>query len=79
VQKHGIKSVLNIRDPTEAGSLGLGVLANESKIVEKLGLTYINIPTTSGQPVSAEKTQEIMAALEKVQCCSSFSCCVQCW
>eukprot|EP00295_Goniomonas_pacifica_P003531 CAMPEP_0175817996 /NCGR_PEP_ID=MMETSP0107_2-20121207/7310_1 /TAXON_ID=195067 ORGANISM="Goniomonas pacifica, Strain CCMP1869" /NCGR_SAMPLE_ID=MMETSP0107_2 /ASSEMBLY_ACC=CAM_ASM_000203 /LENGTH=400 /DNA_ID=CAMNT_0017130167 /DNA_START=1 /DNA_END=1203 /DNA_ORIENTATION=- len=64
----GVKAVLNLRDPSEAGSEGMYVLPAEKNIVEKLGMTYLNIPTTTECAPSAEckaKVQEALATLPK--------------
>lgn len=38
-----MKSVLNLRSDTEAGTLGMGILAKERALVESLGLVYANV------------------------------------
>jgi uncharacterized protein (TIGR01244 family) len=57
-----IRSVLNVRDPSEAGSIGMGVLAREGDICKRLSLEYRNVPVASSK---AEDVAETVDAIRK--------------
>lgn len=59
-----VKTVINLRSPTEAGKLGLGALGREKELVESLGLVYVNIPTTAGKSPTDEEIAQVAEALK---------------
>lgn len=62
----GCKSVLNLREPKEAGQFGLGMLAQEREVVEGLGLKYINVPVPREGEYSLELCKEVSEALQSL-------------
>ncbi len=65
-KKSGVKSVINLRDPSEAGDLGLGVLPNEPELVRSLSLHYESVPTRKGEyDLSEEELSSIRAAMDR--------------
>jgi len=62
MQARGVKSVLNFRQMDEVGQFGLGMLAKEKELVEKLGMRYEHIPVPKNGPY-ADKP-ELLAAIQ---------------
>jgi len=58
----GCRSVLNLRHLSEAGSIGLGVLAREEELVRELSMTYANVPCTMKDPLPKEALRAALAA-----------------
>ena len=54
----GYKTVINMRVPGEAGEL-----ANESELVEKLGMRYLSLPVRGEEDVNAETAKKLHDAL----------------
>lgn len=63
-KKQGIRTIVNLRDPSEAGSLGMGVLAQEEDLCKKLGLAYLNFPTKAQQEPTPDEMSTILKALK---------------
>ena len=57
----GIKSVLNLRSPSEEG-----FVQEEEKLIKGLGLIYMNIPTSLERIPTDEENRQIHEALEKL-------------
>ena len=64
VTNMGCKSVLNLRQPEEAGQFGLGMLAKEKEVVEALGLKYVNVPVPREGNYEIELCKEVSEALQ---------------
>lgn len=62
----GCKSVLNLRQPEEAGQFGLGMLAKEKEVVEALGLKYVNVPVPREGNYDMELCKAVSEALEQL-------------
>ena len=62
----GCKSVLNLREPKEAGQFGLGMLSKEKEVVEGLGLKYVNVPVPREGEYSVELCKEVSEALQNL-------------
>jgi uncharacterized protein (TIGR01244 family) len=56
--EQGFKSIVNLRSPTEAGTLN-----DEQQRAEAAGLQYVNVPLSSSEP-NAELTLKVLAELE---------------
>jgi hypothetical protein len=63
--KTGCRSVLNLRQPDEAGQFGLGMLAKEQDFVESLGLTYVNVPVPREGNYEVELCQKVSFSLAR--------------
>ena len=64
VNAKGCKSVLNLRQPEEAGQFGLGMVAREKAIVEGMGLKYINVPVPREGNYDIELCSKVSQALQ---------------
>eukprot|EP00054_Salpingoeca_dolichothecata_P008620 m.48898 g.48898 ORF g.48898 m.48898 type:complete len:169 (+) comp17853_c0_seq1:430-936(+) len=64
--QYKLASVANLRNPAEAGQLGLGVLAREAEIIAGLGLKYLNTPITmSTTPENMADVKQQISELPK--------------
>lgn len=62
--RNGLRSVICTRDPsTEAGAVGLGVLAKEEEMVTALGLSYANLTLDMDGKNTPERRQAVLDAL----------------
>jgi uncharacterized protein (TIGR01244 family) len=57
-QKAGVKLVINLRPPSEPSGLG-----DEAAVVQKLGMTYVNIPVAGPAGITLENAKKLRAAL----------------
>jgi protein tyrosine phosphatase (PTP) superfamily phosphohydrolase (DUF442 family) len=64
--KEGCKSVLNLRQPEEAGQFGLGMLAREKEVVEGMGLKYVNVPVPREGNYDLELCKRVTDALTEL-------------